>query len=232
MTRLSKLEVESDERVQRERQRSDRLEKELVQANGQLLEMQAVMQLAIETDIDNSKDQAKATEMARLEAENAGLRELMGIAGVEVDANGDSVVEEEGEEDGGGGGEGGGGGDGDGEGEGSDGRSTHNWAGLCRVPEGTSHRRAGRKGRRRRRPSPCNRDAKGGARAGVRGQCNVSGNGHNNKLKDDATLHSTAIPASRDSWHCAHKSSGGERQACGVCWGSLREEMEARPTGK
>ena len=87
MTRLSKLEAEADERVQRERGRSERLEQELVKANGQLQEMQAVMQLAIDTDVDLASDDTAAREMARLEAENAGLREMMGIAGMEVEVD-------------------------------------------------------------------------------------------------------------------------------------------------
>ena len=95
MTRLSKLELETDERVFRERQRSDRLEKELVKVNGQLQEMQAVMQLAIDTDIDRSADDSAAVEMARLKAENVGLREMLGIAGMELDPKGAPVLAEE-----------------------------------------------------------------------------------------------------------------------------------------
>eukprot|EP00039_Didymoeca_costata_P019354 m.337204 g.337204 ORF g.337204 m.337204 type:complete len:200 (+) comp18074_c0_seq1:92-691(+) len=80
--RQEELQKEAEEKIDHERDRAKQFEAEVVQLTSKLLEMQGVMQLAIDLDTERYNDATVDVELSRLQKENEGLRELLGIAGI------------------------------------------------------------------------------------------------------------------------------------------------------
>jgi len=80
VSHVNNMQSEADLRVDEASRRTHELELDKVQMSQKMEKMLQIMSLAVTVDNENAQD--RETEMTKLQTENEGLRQLLGIAGI------------------------------------------------------------------------------------------------------------------------------------------------------